>query len=145
MMPTVDGLTQGVLARDVRSLAKAITLLESARPDQRIQADALLTKLLPHSGRSLRIAVSGAPGAGKSTFIEAFGQLLLAQGMRLAVLAIDPVFAFIRRQHSRRPAAHGDFSQTSFGLHPPLASRRDAWWYRPPHSGSHHCLRGCGL
>ena len=83
-------LAQAVVQRDRRALAKAITLLESTRAEHRVQADALLSKLLPHTGHSLRIGISGAPGAGKSTFIEALGLLLIAQGHRVAVLAVDP-------------------------------------------------------
>ncbi len=73
-----------------RAMAKAITLLESTRADHRAQADALLTELLPHTGRSLRLGISGVPGVGKSTFIEALGLVLIAQGHRVAVLAVDP-------------------------------------------------------
>ena len=73
-----------------RALAKAITLLESTRADHRAQADELLTALLPHTGRSLRLGISGVPGVGKSTFIEALGLYLIAQGHRVAVLAVDP-------------------------------------------------------
>ena len=73
-----------------RAMAKAITLLESTRPDHRAQADALLTGLLPRTGRSLRLGISGVPGVGKSTFIEALGLALLDQGHRVAVLAVDP-------------------------------------------------------
>lgn len=73
-----------------RALAKAITLLESTRADHRQQADALLTQLLPHTGRSFRLGISGVPGVGKSTFIEALGLYLIGQGHRVAVLAIDP-------------------------------------------------------
>ncbi|HMN20776.1 MAG TPA: methylmalonyl Co-A mutase-associated GTPase MeaB [Ottowia sp.] len=73
-----------------RAIAKAITLLESTRADHRAQADALLTALLPHTGNSLRLAISGVPGVGKSTFIEALGVYLIERGHRVAVLAIDP-------------------------------------------------------
>jgi LAO/AO transport system kinase len=73
-----------------RALAKAITLLESTRPAHRAEADTLLTTLLPHTGRSLRIGLSGSPGVGKSTFIEALGLFLVQQGHRVAVLAVDP-------------------------------------------------------
>ena len=73
-----------------RAIAKTITLLESTRPDHRLRADALLNALLPHSGRSLRLGISGVPGVGKSTFIEALGLHLIAQGHRVAVLAVDP-------------------------------------------------------
>ncbi|TFY98736.1 methylmalonyl Co-A mutase-associated GTPase MeaB [Ramlibacter rhizophilus] len=73
-----------------RAVAKAITLLESTRPDHRAQADTLLTELLPHTGNSFRLGISGVPGVGKSTFIEALGLYLIEQGHRVAVLAIDP-------------------------------------------------------
>jgi LAO/AO transport system kinase len=73
-----------------RTNAKAITLLESTRADHRTEADALLTALLPHTGQSLRLGISGVPGVGKSTFIEALGLYLIAQGHRVAVLAVDP-------------------------------------------------------
>jgi LAO/AO transport system kinase len=73
-----------------RALAKTITLFESTRPDHRLHADALLTHLLPHTGKALRLGISGVPGVGKSTFIEAFGLYLIAHGLRVAVLAVDP-------------------------------------------------------
>ncbi|WP_171828728.1 methylmalonyl Co-A mutase-associated GTPase MeaB [Kinneretia aquatilis] len=73
-----------------RAMAKAITLLESTRRDHRAQADALLTELLPHTGNSFRLGISGVPGVGKSTFIEALGLFLIARGHRVAVLAVDP-------------------------------------------------------
>ena len=87
-------LLQGILAGDPalkrRAMAKAITLLESTRTDHRAQADELLTALLPHTGHALRLGISGVPGVGKSTFIEALGLYLIGQGLRVAVLAIDP-------------------------------------------------------
>ena len=73
-----------------RAIAKAITLLESTRTDHRARADELLTQLLPHSGHSFRLAISGVPGVGKSTFIEALGLHLIAHGHRVAVLTLDP-------------------------------------------------------
>ena len=73
-----------------RAMAKAITLLESTRADHRAQADALLTDLLPHTGGSFRLGISGVPGVGKSTFIETLGLYLIAQGHHVAVLAVDP-------------------------------------------------------
>ncbi|WP_349744377.1 methylmalonyl Co-A mutase-associated GTPase MeaB [Roseateles cavernae] len=73
-----------------RAIAKAITLLESTRSDHRAQADALLTELLPHTGSSFRLGISGVPGVGKSTFIEALGLMLIEQGHRVAVLTVDP-------------------------------------------------------
>ena len=73
-----------------RAMAKAITLLESTRADHRAQADELLTALLPHTGKAFRLGISGVPGVGKSTFIEALGLYLIGQGHRVAVLAVDP-------------------------------------------------------
>ena len=73
-----------------RAMAKAITLLESTRADHRAQGDELLTALLPHTGKSFRLGISGVPGVGKSTFIEALGLYLIGQGHRVAVLTIDP-------------------------------------------------------
>ena len=73
-----------------RALAKAITLLESTRADHRVRADALLNALLPRTGQAVRLGISGVPGVGKSTFIEALGLLLIGQGHRVAVLAVDP-------------------------------------------------------
>lgn len=86
----LDDITQGNGLRQRRSVAKAITLLESTRADHRAQADELLTALLPHTGKSFRLGISGVPGVGKSTFIEALGLYLIAQGHRVAVLAVDP-------------------------------------------------------
>jgi LAO/AO transport system kinase len=73
-----------------RAMAKAITLLESTRADHRLRADEVLNAVLPHSGQSFRLGISGVPGVGKSTFIEALGLSLIKQGHRVAVLAIDP-------------------------------------------------------
>jgi LAO/AO transport system kinase len=76
--------------RQRRAIAKAITLLESTRADHRLRADVLLDALLPHSGGAFRLGISGVPGVGKSTFIEALGLWLIAHGHRVAVLAVDP-------------------------------------------------------
>jgi LAO/AO transport system kinase len=86
----VQGLLQGQAVVQRRAMAKAITLLESTRADHRAQADELLTAILPHTGKSFRLGISGVPGVGKSTFIEALGLYLIAQGHRVAVLTIDP-------------------------------------------------------
>jgi LAO/AO transport system kinase len=83
-------LAERVCSADRRALAKAITLIESTRADHRAQADALLNTLLPHTGQSLRIGISGVPGVGKSTFIETLGLHLITHGHRVAVLAVDP-------------------------------------------------------
>ncbi len=83
-------LVDGVLAKNRRSLAKTITLLESTRNDHQVRAQQVLTALLPYTGKAIRVGISGAPGAGKSTFIETLGIHLIENGMRVAVLAVDP-------------------------------------------------------
>ncbi len=85
-----EAILQGAPAVQRRAIAKAITLLESTRADHRAQGDELLTTLLPHTGKSFRLGISGVPGVGKSTFIEVLGLYLIAQGHRVAVLTIDP-------------------------------------------------------
>jgi LAO/AO transport system kinase len=85
-----NALIAGVQAGERRAIAKAITLLESTRSDHRRRADQLLNALLPQTGRALRLGISGVPGVGKSTFIESLGMFLIAQGHKVAVLAVDP-------------------------------------------------------
>jgi LAO/AO transport system kinase len=85
---TLLGAARGPAQR--RAIAKAITLLESTRADHRARADELLSELLPHTGSSFRIGISGVPGVGKSTFIETLGLFLIGRGHRVAVLAVDP-------------------------------------------------------
>ncbi|KAF4529562.1 hypothetical protein B566_EDAN017918 [Ephemera danica] len=85
-----NAVVQGAGSVQRRAVAKAITLLESTRPDHRTRADELLNAVLPHSGKSFRLGLSGVPGVGKSTFIEALGLYLINQGHRVAVLAVDP-------------------------------------------------------
>ncbi|MDX2848213.1 methylmalonyl Co-A mutase-associated GTPase MeaB [Actinacidiphila glaucinigra] len=86
----LDAYVKGVLDGSRAWIARAITLVESSRPDHRELAQRLLTELLPHAGKARRIGVSGVPGVGKSTFIDAFGTLLTGLGHRVAVLAVDP-------------------------------------------------------
>jgi len=86
----LDGILHGSAPVQRRAMAKAITLLESTRPDHRALADELLTAMLPHTGKSFRLGISGVPGVGKSTFIEALGLYLIGLGHRVAVLAVDP-------------------------------------------------------
>ena len=89
-MSEVETLALGILERKLRPLAKGITLIESKNPEHNQAANQLLEKILPHTGNSVRIGISGVPGVGKSTFIEAFGKHLTSQGHRVAVLAVDP-------------------------------------------------------
>ncbi|MCM2417382.1 MULTISPECIES: methylmalonyl Co-A mutase-associated GTPase MeaB [unclassified Streptomyces] len=92
MAPTIDidGYIKGVLDGSRPHIARAITLVESTRPAHRELAQRLLTELLPHSGTARRVGISGVPGVGKSTFIDALGTLLTGLGHRVAVLAVDP-------------------------------------------------------
>jgi LAO/AO transport system kinase len=87
---TCSELAKNVLLGDRRALSKAITLVESVLPTHREDALELLELLVPHTGNSIRIGISGAPGVGKSTFIESFGNYVIDQGHRVAVLAVDP-------------------------------------------------------
>ncbi|MDQ0569788.1 LAO/AO transport system kinase [Variovorax paradoxus] len=94
MLKSAEALERAIAEPDGmkqrRAIAKAITLLESTRDDHRAQADELLTALLPRTGQSFRLGISGVPGVGKSTFIETLGLLLIGKGHRVAVLTIDP-------------------------------------------------------
>ncbi len=83
-------LIKGIKSGDKRLLGKAVTLVESKKPEHRKQAEELLKEILPFTGNSLRIGITGVPGAGKSTFIENFGKLAIEKGKKVAVLAIDP-------------------------------------------------------
>ncbi len=87
---TLDEYYAGVRNGEVATLARALTLIESKNAHHRRTAEELLARLLPHTGNALRVGITGAPGVGKSTFIEALGLLLTTSGRRVAVLAVDP-------------------------------------------------------
>ncbi|HEX7007902.1 MAG TPA: methylmalonyl Co-A mutase-associated GTPase MeaB, partial [Alphaproteobacteria bacterium] len=87
---SVQALAAAIGGGDRKALARAITLIESSREDHRRDAVALLEAVLPQTGRAMRLGITGVPGVGKSTFIEAFGLHLIGEGHRVAVLAIDP-------------------------------------------------------
>ncbi|WP_294140720.1 methylmalonyl Co-A mutase-associated GTPase MeaB [uncultured Sanguibacteroides sp.] len=87
---TTDDYVSGIFRGDINILSQAITLVESARVDHQALAQSVINRCLPNTGKSVRIGITGVPGAGKSTFIEAFGKFLTAQGHKIAVLAIDP-------------------------------------------------------
>lgn len=88
--PVDIDLAADLRAGNRRALAKAITLVESTRDDHRARAQQLIDLVLPHTGKSIRVGISGVPGVGKSTFIEALGLLLIERGHRVAILAVDP-------------------------------------------------------
>jgi len=87
---SVDEYVEGILKGDITILSQAITLVESSNPDHYARAQAIIERCLPHAGRSVRIGITGVPGAGKSTFIEAIGNMVTSLRHKLAVLAIDP-------------------------------------------------------
>jgi LAO/AO transport system kinase len=90
LAPDIDAIAAAVRGNDRAALARAITLVESARGDHRDAAQRLLLELLPAAGSSHRVGITGVPGVGKSTFIDALGMRLIGQGHRVAVLAVDP-------------------------------------------------------
>lgn len=85
-----EHLLEGILHKDIAALASGITLLESSQQEDKAEAKKLIQLCLPHAGKSIRIGITGVPGVGKSTFIEAFGMDLIRQGKKVAILAIDP-------------------------------------------------------
>jgi LAO/AO transport system kinase len=89
-LPDAEALARGIREGSRTALARGITLVESSRADHQEIAQRLLADLLPETGKAVRLGLSGAPGVGKSTFTEAFGQFLTGQGLKVAVLAIDP-------------------------------------------------------
>ena len=86
----IEYYTQGVVSRNRLVMAKTITLIESTLPAHQEMARAVMDRLLPHTGKAVRLGITGVPGAGKSTFIESFGMMLTEKGLRVAVLAVDP-------------------------------------------------------
>lgn len=87
---SADEYVEGILKGDISILSQAVTLVESSLPEHQVMAQQVIEKCLPHAGNSTRIGITGVPGAGKSTFIEALGMHLVKNGHKLAVLAIDP-------------------------------------------------------
>lgn len=87
---TVDEYAEGILKGDINILSQAITLVESSKAEHQVIAQEVIQRCLTSSGKSVRIGITGVPGAGKSTFIESFGKYLTGQGHKIAVLAIDP-------------------------------------------------------
>lgn len=87
---SIEQYVDGILNGDITILSQAVTLIESSKPDHQEIAQNIIVKCLPFTGNSVRIGITGVPGVGKSTFIEAMGKFITAQGKKLAVLAIDP-------------------------------------------------------
>ena len=90
LQPSAEELVEGILAGNITSLSRAITLVESTNPTHLAKANAIINSCLPHANQSIRIGITGVPGVGKSTFIEAFGKHLTSLGKKVAVLAVDP-------------------------------------------------------
>jgi LAO/AO transport system kinase len=117
-------LAKAVLDGDRRALARAITIVESTRDDHRAISGALLEELMPHTGKSIRVGISGAPGVGKSTFIEALGNYIIDDGHKVAVLTVDPSSAI------SGGSILGDKTRME------TLSRRDEAYIRPSPSGN---------
>ena len=90
MTPDIETSVSGLLTGNHRILAKTITLIESALPSHQAASQAILERLLPHTGKAVRLGITGVPGVGKSCFIEALGLMLVEKGLKVAVLAVDP-------------------------------------------------------
>jgi len=120
-----DELLDGIRAGQRAAIARAITLVESSRPDHRARAGALLTELTAYTGSAVRVGVSGVPGAGKSTFVNAMGLRLIEAGHKVAVLAVDP--------SSRRTGGSILGDRTRMGE----LSASDSAFVRPSPSGRH--------
>ncbi|MFP4095734.1 MAG: methylmalonyl Co-A mutase-associated GTPase MeaB [Cyclobacteriaceae bacterium] len=121
---SLEDYRRGILGRDRFILSRAITLVESSRPQDQELSEALLEALIPFSGFSLRIGITGVPGVGKSTFINALGSLLVAKGHRLAVLSVDP------SSEKSRGSILGDKTRM------PILSRQENAYIRPSAAGS---------
>lgn len=116
---TAERLFAGIKNQEMPLLSAAITLVESTLDSDRQKAEELIRLCLPFSGNSIRIGITGVPGVGKSTFIESFGQLLLQQGKRVAVLAIDPSSGTTGGNPAQRVLGRGGegaFKQPGAGL-----------------------------
>ena len=130
MPDTSSELISGIVDGDRRALARAITLVESTRADHRDQAAEVLEALLDRTGASVRLGISGPPGVGKSTFIEALGLHVAAEAHRVAVLAVDPSSAPHRRVDPRRQDPHdraGPPRPTRSSGPPPVAPTSAGW------------------
>ena len=114
---SVSDYVEGILKGDVTILSQAVTLVESVRPEHQAVAQEVIEKCLPHAGNSIRVGISGVPGAGKSTSIDVFGLHVLEQGGKLAVLAIDPSSERSKGKHPGRQDPHGETLRTPQFIH----------------------------
>jgi len=121
---STEAYIEGVLSGDRLVLSRAITLVESQLTSDKQLSQQVLTQILPHTGRSVRVGITGVPGVGKSTFIESFGKILTSQGKKLAVLAIDPT------SQRSKGSIMGDKTRMEELAHDPLA------YIRPSPSGN---------
>ena len=116
---SVGEMVEGIVKGDVTILSQAVTLIESVNPDHQAKAQEVINRCLPYSGNSVRVGISGVPGAGKSTSIDEFGiHVLNEHGGKLAVLAIDPSSRAYQGQHPRRQDAHGEAGAAPRLVHP---------------------------
>src|SRR5258707_15043950 len=125
-----EGLAAAVRSGDRGALPRAITLVESTRPDHREQAQRLLLDLMPEAGNAMHVGITGVPGVGKSTAIEALGMYLIEQGHRVAVLAVDP---------SSTRTGGGTLRGKTPGARPPLHTHAQST--PAPHPGPHRRAR----
>ena len=134
---------EGILRGDITLLGQAVTLIESSLPKDQAIAQKVIEQCLPYSGNSVRLGITGVPGAGKSTFIEALGTMLCHQGKHLAVLAIDP------SSERSKGSILGDKTRMN-----ELSTEANAFIRPSPSAGSlggvqderdHRAMRGCGL
>ena len=139
---TTDDYVEGILKGNINILSQAITLVESAKPEHQAVAQEVINRCLPSSGRSVRIGITGVPGAGKSTFIESFGKYLTGQGHKIAVLAIDP------SSERSKGSILGDKTRMeelacdphAYNLHSAFPVSRFLRWCRPENPRSHDPL-----
>ncbi len=106
----IDDLFNALISKETTALSRGITLIESTQNKHIHLAQDLIKKCLPYSNNSIRIGITGVPGAGKSTFIEALGCLLIQKGKKVAVLAVDPSSTISGGKYLRRQNSNGFFS-----------------------------------
>ena len=141
----VGRLTSDIRAGDRTVLSRAITLIESKRADHRRTAAALTQALLGATGKAVRVGITGAPGVGKSTTIDALGSMLTGQGHKVAVLAVDPSSRRTGGLNPCRQDPHGAAGQRRQCLHPPLTCFRHARRRGGEDPRDHAGVRGGGL